>query len=218
MLTVSDMTVKTYSGIALEFRAIGNGVLNPKADAWHKAADAIESAAARVAELEAELKALRQALCCPDCGGDGVGGVEPVCCGRADERGDCCGSPAPSSYQCARCEGRGWLASPVPASQDEAGDVAVQAISEHDWRALQEADALSFARGWNACLAAQVAELRAANGRFERVAWQRLDMSDGSPLPIFITLRENLSANCEYREVFAAAQQPAQQAAKEDGR
>jgi len=54
------MTVKTYSGIALEFRAIGNGVLNPKADAWHKAADAIESAAARVAELEAELKALRE--------------------------------------------------------------------------------------------------------------------------------------------------------------
>jgi len=54
------MTVKTYSGIALEFRAIGNGVLNPRADAWHKAADAIESAAARVAELEAELKALRE--------------------------------------------------------------------------------------------------------------------------------------------------------------
>lgn len=39
---------------------------------------------------------------------------------------------------------------------------------------------------------------------FERIAWQRVG-ADGTPLPIFVSLGENLSPVCNYRDVFAAS-------------
>lgn len=55
----------------------------------------------------------------------------------------------------------------------------------------------------NRAAAALRSRQQAADG-FERVAWQRVG-ADGTPLPIFVSLGENLSPVCNYRDVFAAS-------------
>lgn len=50
--------------------------------------------------------------------------------------------------------------------------------------------------------AAAIRALQARANRLDRIGWQRLSEA-GTPLPIFITLKENLSAHCKYREVYA---------------
>lgn len=46
---------------------------------------------------------------CPNCGGDGVGGIQPVCCRRPNRNGECCGDPEPEQYPCLFCRGTGQL-------------------------------------------------------------------------------------------------------------
>jgi len=95
-----------------------------------------EQLRARVSELEAAL-AKREALAGPDAYLQRV----PDHCDRVVWR---------NQYWMLDEKQLSTVLTHAPEAKREA--VAVQAISEHDWRAMQEADALSFARGWNACL------------------------------------------------------------------